>query len=448
MSNRPAPVNNPGVPTDPGTIPTQNPPPGAPPSVLPPVGAPTPPAGAVPPIGGSTQPTGTNPGAIRDAPPGTTGQVDNPPSISDPYDMSASDYLKAFRLDRRFTSVPRFRASPVHHVMLNMERLYDTVLVIISTALLNWNALRDTIPGTAAEINQELTNGAAALSSALCLQVYNLLRIKFYTYDSGNSNRYRNRCILDRNTMLPTGIHWIVEHFGMARPTDVFGNVRYLHHWDNQEPDNFGLPPAKRLNATHLQMICASLKDCGVPFRRMQPYEELRTPWDSLFVSRAEGNRGFNVMTTFPESNYKLFEDAFMQIKIGGITTLASNDRPLQYYGPRAAWRNTAAIRDDLKRTLPANPDAEETAQFNAAAGNANLNTNELLPVAHLTNVHPTGLEYTTATAPDGTVTHNYRTLIYGRGFAGDTLTINSVIRGVTDAEVDSFFNLLIRKGI
>jgi hypothetical protein len=234
----------------------------------------------------------------------------------------------------------------------------------------------------------------------------------------------------------------------MARPSDVYGNVRYLHHWDHAEPDHFGLPNGKRLNATHLQMICSSLKDCGVPFRRMQPYEELRTPWDSLFVSRSEGDYGFNVMTTFPESNYKLFEDAFIQIKINGVTTLASNARPLQYYGPRAAWRATAAVRDDLKRTLPANADADEDAQFNAAAANNNLNQNELLPVAHLINIHPTGLEYTQTTAADGTITHEYRALIYGRGFAHNTLTINSVIRGVTDAEVDTFFNLIIRKGI
>jgi hypothetical protein len=239
-----------------------------------------------------------------------------------------------------------------------------------------------------------------------------------------------------------------VEQFGLTKPTDAYGNIRFLHHWDNAEPNDFGLPAGKRLNATHLQMIMTSLKDIGCPTRRMEPFHESRTPWDSLFVTNTEDGYGYNVATTYPENNYTLFKDAFIQIGINGVTSLASDTKPVEFYAPRAAWRNTNAMRDDCKRTLPPGPDATEAAQFNAAAAAADLNFDEVLPMGHLSNIHPTGLHLTRGpAAADGTHPINYRALIYGRGFAGDVFRINSIVRGVTHSEVDTFFNILIRKG-
>jgi hypothetical protein len=359
-------------------------------------------------------------------------------------------FLNTLRLDDRFTVQSIARKEPIIEVLVNFGYLRARIYNLLEAAFLRWDSLRNVIEPDRTRVNLAIQGGCEALATATIYLLYSFLRRKTSRFHPVRYNRYRNRCFFDEKRQIPDGIAYLIEQFGVTPAVEAFGNNRYIHLWDGEAADTYGVPnTAPVFDEGELHAFLTSLSKCGVRLRAVDNRVPARTPWDSLYAVDL-GNSGLSVETTYPLHEYELPRDVFFVIGLRGDVEI--NNPPIQSYSPRLggardATRNAARADTDCDDPFAPRPGDGQTV---TAANTDAATVDNSAPSGHIQAVHPTGvINRITAVnpGPPETITRDYHVLVYGRGPIQSTMTIKNVCRGLSYYEVDNYFQNLFRRG-
>lgn len=366
-------------------------------------------------------------------------------------DAVAQNFLGLYRLDARFTRMPIFENTPVIEIPLNFEYLRVRMYNLLTAAYEDWPTLRSTVNADRDQITTHIRNGCHQLSIAAIYLLYSYLRRKTSRFNPKQYNLYRNRCFFDEHREIPSGLAYLIECFGVTHAVEAFGNNRFIHTWDHQHADGFGLNlvAANAFDNDILTGFIQTLVRCQVAIRRVDNRVPARTLWDSLFISDTI-QRGISAETVFKCDDYELPRDVF--IAYGLLGAHDNRNRPIKPYGPRLGLLPEAGMDGlrtaaDADTALGPRPGMAKPITQIANSGEAPAKST---PLGHLQSVHDSGIISTVNRIEPGTppvVYHDYHALVYGRGPPLSTMTIMSVARGLSDYEVDGYYRNLFRKG-
>jgi hypothetical protein len=300
-------------------------------------------------------------------------------------------------------------------------------------------------------IDADIITGCFQLSFAFIYLLYGFLRRKTSRFHPSKYNLYRNRCFFDEKREVPEGLAYLVEQFGVSAPVEFFGNNRYIHVWNGEHADTFGIArggAVPNFDEDALHGFLQSLRSSGVPFRSADSRAPARTVWDSLLVVDVPGS-GLTFETTFPAQEYDLPRDLFLAYGCNRAT--GEDDRAIQRYYPRLGAVNEDARTAMLADNNADNPFAPRPGQAKAVtvANDAPATVDATHPSGHIPRVHETGIiSRITGVNPGPPIVTNYdyHGLAYGRGPDLSAMSIMSVGRGLSPFEIDGYFRNLFRK--
>jgi len=362
-------------------------------------------------------------------------------------DNTVTGYLSKVRIDPKFMVVNRFVARPLISIPINMMAIFGLARAIFERSYANWPKLRALYTGDVNNITLAIEEGCRHLASAFVLMIYNLLRHKCSMHDSQNQQIYRTRCHFDMTTELPSGVAYLVEHFGYAEAANTHFNPTYLHRWDheNSADNGFGLDAASRLNNHILKGFLDQLSIAGVPFRRVDKYCRPRTLWDSLHITQRD--EGFEVCTTYPIENYNLPADIFLALGLCGISSLGEN-RSICFYPPRLTAYTRQPVINTIAENNPDGATAEEERAMPPTGIQNDIPDHMLRVNGSIRDMHINGVHRVfTGFDANGQNLYTRSVYLYGRGGAASTLLISTVARGVTEQEAEAFYERLLRYG-
>lgn len=344
------------------------------------------------------------------------------------------------------TVEPFDQGQPLIRVKINHHELCLRLDGMLSEVLLNWPELRDKFDGHGDEITNEIERCSKALCSAFIHMLYNHLRTVTGTQDV-TIDRYRTRGLLDIRTPLPSGLIHLIHQFGVVAPKNCFGNNRYLHVWDQDAKDTFGLKTAFQFDSGKFQKITNILKGLNVPFTTLSRSAEYRTAWDTL-VSAPSSRTSKDIYTTLPLENYTLPRDAFLFALF--ITEHMDDDYAVQPSHPRMQYVTATSpineinlSQDTVDVTVP-----NKKRKIDAISDTGDIPFAETFPCGPFQYMHNSGISISANPAnPKATSGITPIRHIYGLGGPDAHMRINSVVRGMTTHDLFDYVSALIRHG-
>ena len=334
-------------------------------------------------------------------------------------------------------------SSKVLHVPVNLSALRDRIVIVLTRTLLFCDELSNLYTGGDQGAQVGIQGGIDAVSSLTVLLVYEYLRLGYGKFGDGHYTHSKlppGPFTLEKS--IPAGLCTLVEQFGYAEAKDVYGNPRYLHVWDGEYGETFGLKPDyAAVDEAVLHGFLKRLRMLHVPFRCIQNSNfTTRTLWDSLLIE-ATGNDAFTFMVsmTHPRSNYKFPEDIYTAIILCGPSHLRKGSC-VAFYAPRLSrFDHSKAVNDAKSHELVEASDDEMAAMPSIHI--ADGLTEELLRVnGHLRGFHLSGVHKPHS---DSVPT----IWIYGRGNIEDTLTISELIQPIRTIHHYDVCDDLIKSG-
>jgi len=386
------------------------------------------------------------------------GQRDHRVQILDlsPPEPPASENSAQSFLDRQSlllvtTVQPAFLSPRIIYVPVNFAQLYQRVFYALHTTYANWMDLRDLIAGTSAEIDDYIETSCKTLTSTFIIVVYTRLRIVHGQIAPNASKAYRNRPPLDAHAQLPAGLIHLANQFGAAKPVDVPGNCIYLHDWDEEERDNFGLSSLDDLQPTALQGISRILHSLKVKFDKVQRTQEFRTAWDTIILHPT--NAGFIAQTTMPIENYNLPRDTFLQVTLNRShavtyeTEYTDGSPPAVYnYAMKISRSEQTGSIPEIETSITSTSAPTKKRKTAPIPDTSAIALKECKPHLFEQLMHPSGVSVTkgSATATKGS---NPTITVFGRGSDDDFFPLNTIHRALNSQYICEYWNALFTSG-
>lgn len=370
-----------------------------------------------------------------------------PPKVDD----SAQAFLDKQSLLLTTTVEPAFLSPTIIYVPVHFAELFSRINYALKTTYVNWNDLRDLIPGTATEITIHIENHCDTLAACFVISVYTRLRAVHGQFAPNASQRYRSRPPIDTYTELPAGLIHLANQFGATKPVDVPGNCIYLHHWVEDHKKTFGLPDIAFLNPPKIQGITRLLRSLKVKFDKVQRTQEFRTAWDTLLLKPQ--NLGFTALTTMPIENYNLPRDVFLQVTLNrnyhviGETAFSGNSPSAVYnYAMKLSRAEHSDPISEISTALTSTTTLTKKRKFSAVSDTKQIPLTECAPHLFEQNMHPSGvsLSKTSATSIHGT---KPIMTVFGRGTDDDLFPLNVVHRDLNSQYICEYWHALFTSG-
>lgn len=304
-------------------------------------------------------------------------------------DKDAAGYLES--LDSRVWNVPA-TSSKIVRVGVNLEALRERFIEILRRSFVHACDLSNLYAGGDRGSQDCIDRGIEELSSLTVLLVYEYLRWNYRMFGEGSSEViYDKPGPFPLEKSLPSGLCTLVEQFGYAESVEVHGNPRFLHVWDGEQKEGFGLAPEHSLDESVLHGFLQRLQLMNIPFRNVKKCgsRTKRTLWDSLVVEHL-GNHTYSVSTSYPNENYNLPQDCFAAIFICGQSQLEAGTS-VAFYAPRLSrFCGSVVSLQDIQSHEPTEAtDAERDSMPAIALGDraTKVRVNGALQGVHLTGI-------------------------------------------------------------
>ena len=350
---------------------------------------------------------------------------------------NASSFCKQASTIGKFKVVPAEMTCPLIRILINMEALRERFMHCLKMGYgFFYQELEDIYPETEAGYIQ---TGIDQLATAMIFMVHRRLWYQCGLYDYQSRSVYEKpKSIFTMKKEFPSAVCFLVEQFGYAASIDANRNPVYLHHWDQEKRENFGLARDHILNQQVLEGFLSRLRVIGVPFRSVNNDATTRSLWDSFLIKKHDtsSNAAYEIFQTFPMENYKLPSDIFTAILLCGESTLEP-DRSVTFYPPRLARYESSTVVNDVKTHAPNEASEAERAAMPVVPIRVRPPLQQLRTSGSLPHVHLTGVQ-----VKDDTET----IWIFGRGNVEKTMTISQLFHPVHAEEVAAFCRSLLRQ--
>jgi hypothetical protein len=373
--------------------------------------------------------------------------ADTTPKVDD----SAQAFLDKQSLLLTTTVEPAFLSPTIIYVPVRFGELFTRVNYAIKTTYVNWNDLRDLIPGTATEITTLIENHCDTLAACFVISVYTRLRAVHGQFAPNASQRYRSRPPIDTYTELPAGLIHLANQFGATKPVDVPGNCIYLHHWTEDNKNTFGLPDIAYLNPPRIQGITRLLRSSKVKFDKVQRTQEFRTAWDTLLLKPQ--NLGFIALTTMPIENYNLPRDIFLQVTLNrnshviGETVFPENSPPAVYnYAMKLSRAEHSSPISEIATALTSTATLPKKRKLSAVTNISQIPISECAPHLFEQNMHPSGVSVS-MTSSTSVYGDKPIMTVFGRGTDDDLFPLNVVHRDLNSQYICEYWHSLFTSG-
>jgi len=387
-----------------------------------------------------------------------------------------ASWAARLRLDDRTTPRATVINLPIILVPINFENARKRVHLMLSHAMRSWIKLEENIPlPTILRDKKYILNRCRDLSCAFVHLLWWQCRTNISKYHQSAFKIYTKRSSFDRYKEVPTFLTHLVYQFGHTQAAEFFGNNRYLHHWDHENENTFGIDPEinAKFDSAAMTSFIDLLSTIGVKIGKWSPDSTSRTFWDSLQIQEANG---YVISTTYPMSHYNLPADCFIQMLFNGPTfdrmqigLTAEIGPTTTYYHPRGE-----AIRDEkLVKRLATEPLADVTydeALFDSplpplakkrktipASMDAPDDASNTTPAAFLRFVTETGISVIqeqskfvidpTSKTPSEKEVYLNEIYVFGRGGWDRSWTIKTVFNGLRRSEIIEAYESLVRYG-
>jgi len=357
-------------------------------------------------------------------------------------------FLSSQRLLHTTIPEPAVQSAKTIFVPVNFNAIKLRLDYILNLVFQSWPQLHSLMSGTNAEIFTACESYAKSLSCATIYLLYARLRNVHYQFAPGYSNIYRTRPKLDLRTVLPSGLIYIINQFGISKPKDVVGNCSYLHHWDNEHANEFGIATAADFNHVHFLSAKNLLVQLNVPFTYIERKQEFRTSWDTIKLTPAAS--GFSAYTTMPSENYSLPRDVFLQATVNFTAPELDfgNKTAVHNYAMKltqqTATKSVAELPESRALTLSFQPQAKKR-KINALSDTTSIDINQCLP--HLFNQYTTETGVVVDKPLTGTTGINPSQITFGQGTTDNLVCLKSVHRELSPQYLFEFWFALITKG-